>query len=71
MSFAVKRSSLIGGKRHSLGLSDRPDAESLFEREWDELVIRFDEERQGYRVGTASQAVEQDNERHPAKSPDK
>ena len=66
MSFGTKRSGSNGVKRQSLGHRDRADAESLFEKEWDELVIRFDEERQGYRVGTASQAAEQDDSRHTA-----
>ena len=39
--------------------TDRSDVtvsgDSLFESEWDELVIRYDHESQRYRVGTASQ----------------
>ena len=68
MTFSVKRSRSIGGNRHSLGLKDRADRESLFEKEWDELIIRFDHERQDYTVDTASQLAETDDERHIARS---
>ena len=50
-----------------MGLRDQANPGSLFEKEWDELVIRFDEERQSYRVGTASQPADQDDDRHTAK----
>jgi len=68
MSLGLKTSRSIGEKRKGLGERDRVDAESLFEKEWDELVIRFDEERQLYRVATASQTFEQDDERHTART---
>ena len=67
MTLGAKRSRTIGGYSKSLGLRDRVDQESLFEKEWDELVIRFDEERQSYRVDTASQNVDLDDDPHTAK----
>ena len=67
MSFGIKRSRSVGVTRNSLGLLGRANPGSLFEKEWDELVIRFDEERQSYRVRTASQAAEKDDDGRTAK----
>jgi hypothetical protein len=38
------------------GQTDSGDA--LFESEWDELVIRFDQKSRSYRVSTASQETD-------------
>lgn len=68
MSLGFKRTRSIGEQSDWSKLYDRAENESLFEKEWDELVIRFDKESHQYKVGTASQDVEQNDDPLTAKS---
>ena len=52
MSFGSKKTGILGLRNRQLA-ADRRD--SLFETNWDELVIRFDRKTRGYRVITALQ----------------
>jgi hypothetical protein len=68
MSLGFKRTRSIGEQSDWSKLYDRAENESLFEKEWDELVIRFDEESHQYKVGTASRDVEPNEDLLTAKS---
>jgi hypothetical protein len=68
MSLGFKRSRSAGSDKWRSDSDERMDPESLFEKEWDELVIRYDQESQKYRVGVRSESHEKFNERSPAKT---
>jgi hypothetical protein len=67
MSLGFKRLRSTGEQAHSASSFDRTDAESLFEKEWDELVIRYDAESHSYRVGVSSEPHQQLDESTSAK----
>jgi hypothetical protein len=68
MSLGFKRTRSIVEQSHRSKPYGRTDDDSLFEKEWDELVIRFDAESHQYKVGTSSQDVEPDDGPLTAKS---
>ena len=58
MKLGFKRSRSIAGQTGQPSFDDRADSESLVEKDWDEFVIRFDQESRRYRVRTATSLVE-------------
>jgi hypothetical protein len=72
MGLGFKRAKVIGeyvvDSRRS-GVIE--SADPLFDRDWDELVIRFDKKSRSFRVKTAVQSREQKNGRSTAKSTEK
>jgi hypothetical protein len=68
MSLGFKKAKVIGdnksGSRRSESLSA---SDPLFEKEWDELVIRFDKKSSQFRVRTASQPADRKSRRDTAK----
>ena len=68
MSLGFKKAKVIG---YSESGSKRPESLSasdpLFEKEWDELVIRFDKKSSQFRVRTASQPADRRSRRATAK----
>lgn len=67
MSLGFKRSRSTTERDGRSRRDGQTETESLFEKEWDELVIRFDNESRQYRVGTTSEPPEQTKELYTAK----
>lgn len=71
MSLGFKKAKVIGDgesvskRRENLNASD-----PLFEKDWDELVIRFDKKSSQFRVKTASQPADRRSRRATAKLSD-
>lgn len=59
MSFSVKRAKGNSNDKVEIDRTNRSEpVDPLFETEWDELVILFDQESHRYRVRTASQDID-------------
>jgi len=68
MSLGFKKAKVIGDNESGSKRSDSLNAsDPLFEKEWDELVIRFDKKSSQFRVRTASQPADRRSRRATAK----
>jgi hypothetical protein len=68
MSLGIKKAKVIGdSESESKRRESLSGADPLFEKEWDELVIRFDKKSSQFRVRTASQSADRRSRRATAK----
>jgi hypothetical protein len=68
MSLGFKKAKVIGDNVSGSKRSESLNAsDPLFEKEWDELVIRFDKKSSQFRVRTASQPADRRSRRATAK----